>query len=85
MEKSQYPVVENATNSIKSRLDFGVEVRVFCARHGIRIKAFANEVGVKYYSLMDVMTGKSGGGDLIPKVREYMYSVDQSSHEQAVE
>lgn len=83
MDKTHSPAVASAAESITKGLEFGVEVRVFCARYGMRIKTVAKNSGVKYYSLMDVMQGKSRGVDLIPKVREYMISVEQSSHEKA--
>lgn len=78
------PVVKNATISFQERIQFGVDVRVFCARHGLRIRELARQSGVKYYTLMDTMTGKTPGTELMPKVREYMNSMDELSHEQAV-
>lgn len=85
MDKAHSPTVVNAVESIQNGLEFGVEVRIFCARNGMRIKTLAQNAGVKYYSLMDTMCGKTRGADLIPKVREYMSTVESLSHEQAVE
>lgn len=65
-------------NMVKPKTDFGIEVRVFTAQHGMTIKELAAAAGVKYGTLMDTTVGRCAGHELIPIVREYMKNYDEA-------
>lgn len=85
MEKTHQTAVSKATDNYAKRLEFGAEVRIFRDVYGLTLKAIAAASDVKYYSLMDTMCGRIPGPEVVRKVKAYMASVEQSSHEQAVE
>lgn len=53
-------------------LPFGKQVRLFCVMHNMKIKQFAENAGVNYQFLLDVMREKTPGHELVPKVSAYM-------------
>jgi len=65
-------------NVVKPKTDFGIEVRVFTAKHGMTIKELANLSGVKYKSLIAATTGQLAGHELIPTVHEFMDHYDEA-------
>ena len=65
-------------NVVKPKTDFGIEVRVFTARHGMTIKELASSSGVNYKTLIAATTGQVAGHELIPTVREFMDHYDEA-------
>lgn len=59
-------------NRRKPKTDFGVEVRIFTAQHGMTVKELAELAGVKYTTLVETTTGRCAGHQVIPTVRAYM-------------
>lgn len=55
--------------------DFGVEITVFCARHGITKKQLAAEAGVPYDSLLAAGTCRRAGhvtrAAVLPVIEKY--------------
>lgn len=54
------------------KTEFGIELKVFCSKHGLTIESVAKNAGVNYATLLSCTTGRSPGYELIPKVKEYM-------------
>ena len=52
--------------------EFGLEVSLFCARHGITKRTLAQEAGVPYASLLAAETGRRAGHVTKAAVRPVM-------------
>lgn len=62
----------------KPKTSFGIELAQFAATHGKTIKEIAEETGVKYSTLVEATTGRVAGHKLIPIVREYMRTLEET-------
>lgn len=56
----------------RPKTEFGIELKVFCAKHGITIQQVAEGAGVNYPTLLACTVDRSPGYELIPKVKEFM-------------
>lgn len=64
----------------RPKTEFGLEVREFTGREGITLKELAAAAGVKYTTMVDTMTGRCAGHQLIPIVRSFMFNYEGDSN-----
>ena len=62
----------------KPKTPFGIELAQFAATHGKTIKEIAEASGVKYSTLVEVTTGRTAGHRVVPVVRDYMRTLEET-------